>query len=165
MPIKWPEKKEMVGERTALAFQFGWNACLDACRKAVEQEPKPIEDCLSCGCKKYCFEQCACGYPRGLDKQSPPLVALDEKELRHYIHAICLKDSHFGILNGDEADVLANKICSTFGVPPVLSVEVIGEIIENTWNDWDKRKEYTKGKSRKELIAEAIHAKLYGGTK
>lgn len=192
MTIKWPEKKEVLQgtvhfrtDRERYINNQGWNACLLACRKAVEEEAKPVEDCLSCGCKKYCFEKCACGYPRGLDKQSPPLVALDKEYPRHeevlkdiyktqlgtqgnyernhqkrldiIMHTIN-KAYLCGHKEGKNLQKALPKLKEKYGAPSVLSVDELKKIIGK----------YSMCKNKYVDIEGAafdIHAKLYGGTK
>lgn len=115
MPIKWPEKrkKSTNGDWTRRAVEDvennGWNACLEACRKAL------LED------ESYLARKQAEAF--GIKfKQSPPLVALDKESVADTIdEAERISDDKF---HGKYfVNCVADLLVKKFGTPPVLSVE------------------------------------------
>jgi len=85
MIMKWPEKKEMVGNKIELSFESGWNACLKECKKSYEKEsnvsPHKLYEMAGGNTEKYIELMKAHGYiiPK---KQQPKLFPLDEKRQR-----------------------------------------------------------------------------------
>lgn len=99
--MKWPEPRHRTQENQkngdiALEHEdYGWNTAIDACKKAIEES------------SVY-----ALGYAAGVKsvKQSPPLVALDEKDLNTELTLHTPLMAH-------ERQLVINCIKDKFGVP------------------------------------------------
>ncbi len=105
-----------------------------------EQKVKPCPFCELMPDKHTCpgmfdLYDCPAGHTGQLtlkswntrENPSPGMVALDEAELRWFVNANCMKESHYGVLNAKEADELAEKICKKFGVPAQAEVPAVTE--------------------------------------